>query len=67
MARFAVAESCGVPESVTCTVKLVVPASVGVPLITPVAASNVKPVGKLPFVIDQVYGVVPPVAASVEE
>jgi hypothetical protein len=40
--------------SVTCTVKLLVPEPVGVPLITPVEEFNVNPDGRLPDVIDQV-------------
>ena len=45
------------------TVKLEVPATVGVPDITP-AAESVKPVGRLPLANDHVIGVVP-VAVSV--
>ena len=52
-----------VPErfaaSVTFTVKLEVPAVVGVPEIVPLLAS-VKPVGSDPALIDHVYGGVPP-------
>src|SRR5262249_8626573 len=51
--------------AVTWTVKLEVPAVVGVPEITPVAAVRVSPAGNVPLAIDQVYGGVPPVAASV--
>jgi hypothetical protein len=51
--------------SVTRTVKLLVPPVVGVPLITPVAVFNVSPAGRLPTVTAHVYGVLPPVAASV--
>ena len=40
--------------SVTCTVKLVVPATVGVPEITPVPAASDKPVGREPTETDQV-------------
>jgi hypothetical protein len=55
----------GVPESVTekLTAELLT-AAVGVPEITPVVADRVKPVGRAPLVIRQVYGAVPPVAAS---
>ena len=53
-------------ESFTRTVKAEVPASVGVPEITP-ESEMVVPAGKLPFVSDQVYGPVPPVAAKVLE
>ena len=44
-----------------------VPADVGVPEITPVALFSVNPGGSvpLPAVINQEYGVLPPVAASV--
>ncbi len=40
--------------SVTCTVKLLVLVTVGVPEITPVAEPNDKPVGKAPVTTDQV-------------
>jgi hypothetical protein len=55
----------GVAESVTVTVKVDVPDVVGTPLICPVAAFRVRPVGKAPTVTLQVYGVVPPLACSV--
>jgi hypothetical protein len=64
--RFAVAIAVGEPESFTCTVKAEVPACVGVPEIKP-EPEIVIPTGKLPFVIDQLYGAVPPVAAKVVE
>ena len=51
--------------SVAFTVKLLVPAAVGVPEITPVLAASDMPVGSVPETTDQVYGVVPPLAASV--
>jgi hypothetical protein len=51
--------------SVTLTVKVLVPVPVGVPEITPVVEARVNPAGKAPEVTDQLYGVVPPVAASV--
>jgi hypothetical protein len=51
--------------SVTWTVKLDVPAVVGVPEITPVEAARLNPAGRLPVVINHVYGVWPPVAVSV--
>jgi hypothetical protein len=54
----------GVAESVTVTVKVDVPDVVGTPLICPVAAFRVRPVGKAPVTL-QVYGVVPPLACSV--
>jgi hypothetical protein len=46
-------------------VKLLVPDPVGVPEIAPLLAVSMSPAGKDPEAIDQVYGVVPPVAASV--
>jgi hypothetical protein len=55
----------GLVESVTWNVGEKLPDAVGVPLNAPVDAFNVTPAGKLPLVIDHVYGVVPPVAASV--
>ena len=53
--------------SFTCTVNEAVPDVVGVPEITPVEAARLNPAGKDPDEIDQVYGVFPPVAASVVE
>ena len=53
-------------ESTTLAVKLYVPAVVGVPLIEPVDASNVRPGGRLPVLIENVKGATPPVAASAE-
>ena len=61
--RFAVAVAGGVCESLTCTVKLWVPWLVGVPVMAP-EELRVRPAGKLPEVIDQVYGGTPPEAAS---
>ena len=57
----------GVAESVTFTVKLVLPETVGVPEIIPVDPARVSPAGRDPVEIDQLYGVVPPVAARVAE
>src|SRR5579871_4702960 len=51
--------------SVNCTVKLLMPLPVGVPEIIPVLEASVSPVGSVPDAMDHVYGVVPPVAASV--
>jgi len=48
---------------VTRTVKLAVVAALGVPLTTP-PLLRLKPDGRLPDAMDQVYGVVPPVAAN---
>jgi hypothetical protein len=54
----------GVSESVAVTVKLTVPTNVpvGVPEITPVAAFNDNPAGRLPAVTAHLYGEIPPVA-----
>ena len=54
-----------VAESVTVIVKVKDPAAVGVPERTPVAGFNVKPAGSDPVVTANVYGLMPPVAASV--
>ena len=66
MLKLAEAVVAGEPESVTFIVKLKVPAVVGVPEIVPVA-DRVRPPGKAPELMLQLYGVVPPVAASVVE
>lgn len=52
----------GVPLSLTVAVKLDVPLAVGVPEMIPVVASRLRPAGRLPAVIDQMYAGVPPVA-----
>ena len=52
--------------SVTLTVKEDEPLVVGVPLMTPAVLSE-RPAGKVPLLRLQVYGEVPPVAASVAE
>jgi hypothetical protein len=57
----------GLLLSVTVAVKLDVPLVVAVPEIAPVDAVSVRPVGRLPDVIDQLYGAVPPVACNVCE
>jgi hypothetical protein len=49
--------------SVTCTVKLKAPFSVGAPFSTPLVAFNSKPAGSPPDA--QVYGGSPPLAANV--
>jgi hypothetical protein len=54
---------CGVLESFTVMVALVVPAADGVPPITPVEGLIDKPVGRP--VADHVKGVVPPTAVTV--
>src|ERR1700676_200549 len=56
---------CGVPESAACTVKLKGPAAVGEPVIAPVLALSVRPVGSAPPVTDQVTGFTPPLETSV--
>lgn len=55
----------GFPESTTVAVKLNVPLTLGVPEITPVAATRERPGGNCPNVMDHVYADVPPVALSV--
>ena len=57
------AESVDPLLSVTCAVKLAVPAVRGVPLSTP-SLLSAMPAGREPEVMVQVYGVVPPLAAS---
>ena len=65
MEKVADAVWAGAPASVTVTTTLLlVPATVGVPPITPVDGLMVRPVGKP--VADQLYGVEPPVATTVE-
>jgi hypothetical protein len=54
----------GVPESVAVTVKVQVPAVMGVPEIIP-ELLNESPAGRVPLVTLQVMGGVPPVAWSV--
>jgi hypothetical protein len=51
--------------SVTRTVKLLVPDPLGVPEITPAAGASASPTGKVPEMIDQLSGGVPPVATRV--
>jgi hypothetical protein len=63
MLRFAVAVL--LSASVTFTVKLELPAVVGVPDITPVLEFSDNPAGNVPLLMLHVYGVTPPVAASV--
>ena len=57
----------GVVESVTFAVKLNEPDDVGVPEIVPLEAFNVSPPGNAPELMLQLYGVVPPLPASVVE
>ena len=56
----------GVCESVTCTLKFVVPGVVGVPLITP-AVLILRPGGRVPEASAQVKGPFPPVEVKVAE
>ena len=68
--RPTVAICCGLLESVTLNVIGVALAlTVGVPLMTPVDALSVSPVGKgmLPVLSDHVYGAAPPAAARAKE
>jgi hypothetical protein len=52
-------------ESLTCRVKLNGPDCEGVPAIVPLVPPSVSPIGSAPAEIVHVYGVVPPVAATV--
>ena len=61
----ALAVSAGLELSLAWTVKSLVPEAVGVPLIAPVEASRLNPAGRLPPLIDHVYGAVPPVPETV--
>ena len=66
--KLALAVCAGDPESVTLNVSGVAfAAAVGVPLIWPVAAFKLKPLGRVPEVNCHVYEPVPPVAVSVCE
>ena len=55
----------GLEESVTVAVTFTVAAAVGVPEMMPVLVARVRPDGRLPEVMDQLYGVAPPVAVKV--
>ena len=59
--------ACTLAASVTCAVKLKLPALVGIPVMAPLVASNVRPAGKEPDVMDQRYGGVPPTAFRLAE
>ena len=52
----------GLDASATVAVTLKVPVTVGVPETRPVVAPRLSPAGRLPAVMDQLYGVMPPVA-----
>ena len=54
-------------ESLTVTVTVKLPLAVGVPETTPVAAPRFRPAGRLPPLIDQVKGGVPPLMCTVLE
>lgn len=56
--------SAGLEESLTFTVKLDVPAFVGLPEMTP-ALESTSPAGRLPLEIDHLYGDFPPLAVRV--
>lgn len=67
MLKDCVAICAGLPESVTCTVKVVVPTIVGVPVICPLD-ERLRPGGKVVLLArDQLYGGVPPVAVKPAE
>ena len=55
----------GAPESAAWTVKLLVPAVVGEPVIAPVEALRDSPAGSEPIETVQVIGATPPVDCSV--
>ncbi len=57
----------GLLLSVTVVMKIKGPLPVGVPEIVPVDGAIVSPLGRVPEVIDQVYGALPPVAFIVCE
>lgn len=65
MLNWTLAVRAGDPESATFSVNVELPAAVGVPLIVPVLAPSVSPVGRLPCETDQVYGEMPPEVANV--
>ena len=52
----------GFSASATVAVKLNVPAAVGFPEMIPSDGTRLRPVGRLPEEIDQVYGEAPPLA-----
>ncbi len=65
--RDAVADCAGEEESVTRTAKLALPAVVAMPVIAPVDAFKLRPVGRAPLVMLQLYGSFPPVASRTAE
>jgi len=54
-----------VAESLTCTLKEYCPDPVGVPITVPVDVPSASPGGNEPETMLQLYGAVPPVAATV--
>ena len=67
MLKALLADCWGLPASFTRAVKVKVPALVGVPDTAPASGIERHPAGRDPLAIDQVYGVVPPVAVNVAE
>jgi hypothetical protein len=63
----AVAVWAGDPASWTDTPKEKFPLAVGVPEIRPVEGARLRPAGRVPEEIDQVYGEAPPVVCRVRE
>jgi hypothetical protein len=57
--RLAEAVAGTLSESATCTVKLLTPGCVGVPVMAPVLAFKVRPAGRLPLATLQVKGAIP--------
>ena len=53
-------------ESTTFAVKVKGPNAVGVPVIAPVVELSVRPVGRDPAMIENVYGGTPPLAVNAE-
>jgi len=49
----------------TCTVNVLAPVALGVPVIAPVLAVSDKPAGRAPAMTDHVYGIVPEPASSI--
>jgi len=62
-----VAVCAGVDASDTCNVKVTVPAAVGIPAITPVAALRDRPAGSAPAEMVQFRGKVPPETVGVNK
>jgi hypothetical protein len=54
----------GLDESLTAIVMPKLPPTVGIPVMVPVLAAKLSPVGSFPALTDQVYGVLPPVAVK---